>query len=121
MDRSDTILDTNTIDAIRTMGTPSDADDFTRELFQAFIDQSEIVIRDLLVAVVKKRPDQVKSLAHRLRGSSANVGASALSIQAERIESTVGGDVSDTRIKMAVLELQSIFRKTVRELEAFTS
>ncbi|MGB3788549.1 MAG: Hpt domain-containing protein [Phormidesmis sp.] len=62
--------------------------DFEAELLAMFLGDAEESLRQLEYAIATKSIKNIESLAHSLRGASANVGACALATVASQLEQT---------------------------------
>jgi len=68
---------------------------FERELVQVFIDSGDAALRDIRAALERGDLSSVRSAAHRLRGSTANIRAHPASVAAARLEEAArAGDLS---------------------------
>ncbi len=72
--------------------------DFEAELLTMFLSDTEESLRRLEYAITIKNTKTIESLAHSLKGSSANVGACALATVASQLEQTARkGKMTDAR------------------------
>jgi CheY-like chemotaxis protein len=76
-------LDILTIEKLKTLGEGSS---FVEELVAIFIDTTPQLIESLTIAVRDQRPEPVKSLSHRLKGASKNLGARKLALLCSELE-----------------------------------
>jgi signal transduction histidine kinase/CheY-like chemotaxis protein/HPt (histidine-containing phosphotransfer) domain-containing protein len=88
----DGAFDRKVLDELRAMGTPDD--DLVGELLSIFLSQLDGLVFDLVAAVEARDDTRVREIAHSLKGSSANLGASAFARVAGLMEAeaAAGGD-----------------------------
>lgn len=110
----DDILDRKVIDSIKAVSAD---DGFAVELYKIFVDQSAAVIAEMHLAANRHDLLAAKRLAHRLKGSAANVGATALSQKASVIESALlGSRMEEFPLGQVTVDLEDLFCKTRNEL-----
>ncbi len=111
-------LNQETIVSIKEIGNLPGRSGFVRELFDLFSQQSEQTTKNLLAAVGERDIKLVKYLAHRLKGSSAMIGATQLSLEAESIENLVEDPSCNIEaLTLSAQSLQKIRSRTLQELE----
>jgi HPt (histidine-containing phosphotransfer) domain-containing protein len=110
----DPILDLQIVDSIKAV---SHDDSFASELYQLFVDQSTAVLKELDQAVQLQDLVATRRLAHRLKGSAANVGAAALSRKASLIETAIAQSRSDELpLEQAASDLRELLGQTQTQL-----
>ena len=67
------LLDTSQLDQLRTAGQ----DDTFREIISMYLEQTRSQLSDLQSAI-RVKPEETAKIAHQIKGSSANLGASQL-------------------------------------------
>jgi HPt (histidine-containing phosphotransfer) domain-containing protein len=82
----DQLLNLETVQEIRELGILRPKGNFAHDLYNLFDEQSDKINKDLAAAVTSLDLNRVRHLAHSLKGTSANIGALALSRCAEEIE-----------------------------------
>ena len=112
------LLDLEIIESIRDVGDVRDSDGFARELFDLFSEQSDLAVRELTSAVSRDDLAQVRYFAHRLKGSAANIGARALSRQAEELENVARGDGDGESLRGLTVSLGKLREESLRALAA---
>ena len=111
------LLDLEIIDSIRDVGDVRENDEFARELYDLFAEQSDLSVRELTSAVARLDHSQVRYYAHRLKGSAANIGAKALSRQAEALETAARAGTADAEyLAAAARELGPLREESLRAL-----
>ncbi|XFA71984.1 Hpt domain-containing protein [Thermosynechococcaceae cyanobacterium Okahandja] len=60
--------------------------EFEQELLQTFIDDAQLRLNSLMAAVASENLEQIKRDAHHLKGSSGNVGITAMQTVAAELE-----------------------------------
>ena len=76
----------------------------TAQIITVFLEDTPPLIRQLQEALVKAEPERLLALAHSLKSASANVGALALSLAAQRIEHDArSGSVERPAVAVALL------------------
>lgn len=63
-----------------------DEEDFSKGLFQTFVDQFEDTFQEIDENVKTQNLDKLSSLGHYLKGSAAALGLNTISAQCERIQ-----------------------------------
>lgn len=104
----DCYLDVNVFESMRAIGEPGDR--FVFEIYKVFLEQSEKVLKDMDEANQRSDAVTIKQLAHRLKGSAANLGATALSNKAAIMEQEITASSSD--LAEDIRELSRIFEAT---------
>ncbi|MEL7141781.1 MAG: Hpt domain-containing protein [Cyanobacteria bacterium J06643_4] len=80
---------------------------FEAELLTIFLQDTENSLRELEGAIAAQNAETVEQVAHSLRGSSANVGASALAAVAFQLEQMARrGDLSSANMLLQKLNQQ---------------
>ena len=82
--RSPMVLDPEVLDELHTI-----IGDSTQAIIDAFLQDTPALVQQLQDAAREDDPQRLRSLAHVLKSSSANVGATALSAVAQRVEADV--------------------------------
>lgn len=111
----------------------SDSSVFEREIFMENLMEDIDLARHIIDIFLKDAPEQLRSLkraieeedmpglgscAHRLKGSSANIGGISLSNSASKVEAAaMSGEHDD--INVLVSELEEQFKLLVDELKRF--
>lgn len=108
------VLNRSVLDHLREI-SPENADDFLRDVVNMFLQQAPLVINDIYNFCREKRYIEMGQAAHKLKGSSLNIGATALGEMCKEIElngrDNRGGDCEQMRVA-----LQSVMDKTALEL-----
>lgn len=108
-------LDSEVLNGLRDLTGPGEEDLLT-ELIDTFKDMAGPLLKDLSQAIQNKKYVNVMHLAHKLKGSSRNLGARAMSEICEKLEEC--GRNSDLKDGNELFEkLQSEYRDTVAILE----
>ena len=89
------LLDMDVVTSIRELGSFRPDDTFVGDLFELFKQQSERTSKGLVAAATDGDFAQVRSCAHLLKGSAANIGARQMSHQAVAIEATARSSPCD--------------------------
>jgi signal transduction histidine kinase/HPt (histidine-containing phosphotransfer) domain-containing protein len=71
------VIDQSQLDSLRKIRQPGHADLFT-ELIDLFLHQTESYLNVLQDSHLRNDADEIRRMAHRLKGSSANIGASQM-------------------------------------------
>ncbi|MEO1620115.1 MAG: Hpt domain-containing protein [Cyanobacteria bacterium J06632_3] len=78
---------------------------FATELLTLFMQDAESCLKDLEQAIATQNARSIEEAAHSLRGASANVGASALSAVAGRLEQSARrGDLRSAHVLLQQLK-----------------
>lgn len=107
----DTTIDYNVINELKEIGD----EDFLKELLETFINQSDEIIEQLEKAYFDNNNLLVSQLAHKLKGSSLNVGANKLGNISKYIELNTKNTFPDN-IFSKIHELKDIYEETKVEL-----
>ena len=91
----DQVLDLETVESIRELNLHGVGGGFALELLAVFAKQSALMIEGLEAATTRRNLAEIKRIAHRLKGSAANIGAGQLACQAAGIEARAQAEVSD--------------------------
>ncbi len=68
------ILDTEQLNSLKELNEPGESD-LVAELVEIYINQSPQTLNELKTSIASKDVVQTEKLAHKLKGSSANLGA----------------------------------------------
>ncbi|MEX2044768.1 MAG: Hpt domain-containing protein [Opitutus sp.] len=79
------VIDPRAIENIRSL-SPGDNDEFLREIVTIFLEDTPMRITELDDSLVAGDAPKFTRAAHSIKGSSANLGATALRLTAERLE-----------------------------------
>ncbi len=79
------IIDTQAIENLRALN-PGDGDEFLREIIGIFLEDTPQRIAELSQSLAAMDAGKFTRAAHSIKGSSANLGASALRAAAEKLE-----------------------------------
>lgn len=111
---ADSALDPTVIDNLRQL-TPPGEPDVLSQVLRIFLDETPKKVRALLEALDAGDAAQVARLAHSLKGSTGNIGASALLDVCRRIEDRAkAGDLA--RVSPLGLELTAELRRAEHEI-----
>ena len=93
--------------------------DFVTELIDLFLDDTAVQLESLRVAVSKNDVPEVHRLAHLVKGSSGNIGATGLAELCHEIEKLDrDSGLYDSYVQNLLLKLHDEFRQVS---EAFTA
>jgi HPt (histidine-containing phosphotransfer) domain-containing protein len=94
--------------------------EFLRELVACYLDDAALKLRELNQAIESSDPLVLGRTAHQLKGSSANMGAIAVSEIAKELES-IGRANKVAGAKALIKGLEAEFALVVRELTQLTA
>ncbi len=81
------LVDRPRLKSIKDLGLPGDADGFVKGLLDIFFERAPALMNDLAQALDGRDSHKVEKLAHALKGTAGNLGASRMMHLAERLES----------------------------------
>jgi len=99
------------IDASRLDEASGGDPEFVAEILDLYVGDAEMNLTNLLAAVGASKVDQIISLSHVIKGSSANVGATTMQALANKMEAMARvGDLSkmDGLAKRLIVELERV-------------
>jgi len=108
----DIIIDHNVINELREIGD----DEFLKELLETFIIQSDEIIEQTEKAYFNNNNLEVSQLAHKLKGSSLNIGANKLGNICKYLELSTKEHFPDD-IFNKIHELKDTYKDTKEELK----
>jgi|GEM_PF-3830895 len=82
------------------------------QLIHGFLDDVEQLIGKMEAAEARQDLEEVKSRAHALHGSAANLGATALADAAGRIRYGDSGDLRTGTIRYEIGQLRDLLQRT---------
>ena len=101
------LLDTTQLDQLRA----ADQADTFREIISMYLEQTHSQLTELHTALADQNHEQTANIAHQIKGSSANLGASQLADACSRLEtSTKSGELEVGHTLLQ--EIQGIFDRT---------
>lgn len=80
--------------------------DFVTELIDLFLDDTTSQLKGLRAAVSNKDWDEIRRVAHLLKGSSGNIGAGRMAKLYEELEEQRHFDTEDTPNLLARIEIE---------------
>ncbi|TKB06454.1 response regulator [Desulforhopalus sp. IMCC35007] len=114
-DAGEPILERGLLEQIRELQM-DDEPDLVSEVISTYLQDTEQIMKNLLTADFTAANNMVKSSAHTLKSSSANVGAMRLSVMAKRLEERYEGN-SPEENKVLIQKLQVCYGRTKTELK----
>lgn len=115
----DTILDHSVVNAIKELGDHRSNDSLLHELFDLFMTQVELAQTALKVAVDECDLNKIRQHAHKLKGSSANLGAAHLASRCHLLEQLAKQSVADpAALRVALSQVEAAITRTVESLKA---
>jgi CheY-like chemotaxis protein/HPt (histidine-containing phosphotransfer) domain-containing protein len=101
------LLDTTQLDQLRVDGQ----DDTFREIISMYLDQTHSQLSELRTAFMDQNHVETANIAHQIKGSSANLGASQLADACSRLETSAkSGDLEEGHTLLQ--EIQGTFDRT---------
>ncbi|MET1255058.1 Hpt domain-containing protein [Aliikangiella maris] len=85
-------------------------------LFEAYLEDSSRNLNSLAQAIDTQDADQVRRIAHSIKGSSRNVGATDLALQCEQLENAAKDKILDNS-QQALQNINQIFQQTSEEIK----
>jgi HPt (histidine-containing phosphotransfer) domain-containing protein len=110
------IIDSEQLSSLRELNQPGEKD-FVSELIDIFLQQSPQLLRDLEAAVSRGVPAEIQSLAHKFKGSSANIGAVRLRALCAELE-TMGRNNQVNEAKALIGKLPAAYKEATGELQS---
>jgi HPt (histidine-containing phosphotransfer) domain-containing protein len=112
------VINLTVLEALKTFQQTGEPD-FVTELIDLFLDDTAVQLESLRVAVSQTDVPEVRRLAHLVKGSSGNIGATGLAERCHEIEKLdLETGAYDSYVQNLLLKLQDEFR---RVNEAFTA
>lgn len=110
-------IDENALETIKSLQRP-DRPDILAKVVGLYLDNSPKTISKLKESIENKEPDGVRSAAHSLKSSSANLGAKTLATQFKNLEE-MGREQSIEGAMDILMEVEKCFAQVVEELEPY--
>jgi HPt (histidine-containing phosphotransfer) domain-containing protein len=110
--RAEDPLDRAAVENLRELGGP----EMLSEVAEIFLSHSESSIRELKKAIEADDAPEVERTAHKLKGSSANLGATRITKLCEELENAGGSD-DLSRAPELLEQLESEFERTRPAIE----
>ncbi len=85
-------------------------------LFSAYIEDCTAQLLELATSIEQQDGDKVRRIAHSLKGSSRNVGASVFSDHCEKLERNAREGMTDTWISL-LKEIENCFIETKNQIQ----
>lgn len=99
------LLQNSPVDMDRIWDATGGDQEFLKELVEVFLDDAQLRIEELKTAVESRDGRELSRTAHKLKGSSANLGANGLWDLAKELEHlSAAGSISSAEPLMAALE-----------------
>ena len=109
-------MDNDVIDLKDFLDRVQDDKDLMLELFDIFMEDYQQKRQELKEAVVKKDYEQIKSLAHSLKGASGNISAKAMRATFVRLEE-IGKNNNLTGMDQLLNDLDRQYNDLVKRIE----
>jgi len=107
-------IDTELLDSWRFLGEESD--NFIGEVVRIFQDSSPAILAGLRENAAQGNPEALHRLAHKLKGSAANLGAARLAASCAALENAVHGFAAQSEIQAQVVLVESEYQQAAQEL-----
>ena len=111
------LLDTSMLEMLASLASPGEPSPVL-EILEVYRDDGTQVLAALQQATSDGDLEQVRRTAHRLKGSSANMGAVALVEVLGRVEEDALGGITP-RLEADVLRAQQLFLESLAGIEAY--
>lgn len=111
-------IDTQVIERIAQLLSEDKRKDFIREMIQLYITLGKAVLPELRKALDAKNIGEVESQAHRLKGSSANIGAKTVAHLCNDIENLASEGKLPQKPHDVLKQLEEAYDKTLQELRS---
>ena len=98
-------LDPSVLGAYREFQQPGEPD-FVTELIDLFLDDTTSHLKGLREAVSKNDGDEIRRVAHLLKGSSGNIGAGPMATLYEELEERRDLEIGDALTLLARIEIE---------------
>jgi HPt (histidine-containing phosphotransfer) domain-containing protein len=108
------IIDPAAIENLRSLN-PGDNDEFLREIVGIFLEDTPQRIAELEASLAENDLNRFTRAAHSIKGSSANLGASILRAEAEKLEHHARKD-GLTEVSAMIASIHAEFSRAKREL-----
>ena len=95
--------------------SPENSGEFLREVVNMFLQQAPVIVNEIYQHCKDKRYQEMGHAAHKLKGSSVNLGAVALGDICREIEIS-GRDNKTLNCDELLVKLKSVFDQTALEL-----
>lgn len=109
-------LDPSVLAAYREIQQPG-APDFVTELIDLFLDDTTSQLKGLRAAVSKNDGDEIRRVAHLLKGSSGNIGAGLMATLYKELEEQPDPDSGDRLALLARIETEFELVREALEIE----
>lgn len=103
------LLDHKRLNELRSL---DDEEAFLNDLIELFRSETAVSLDELKVAVENAQVDAARSVAHRIKGASASLGAKHMAIVASSIETADSGET----MRSLFPELSRSYEMTISEL-----
>lgn len=111
------ILDLSIVNAIRELGDHRENDTLLQELFDIFCTQADSGRAALRAAVEAEDYNKLRSSAHKLKGSAANLGAAYLASRCQVLEQIGKEGVADPVVlRQALTQVESAIDSSLASL-----
>lgn len=114
-EQGSTLLDPFALDSIRQLQMDGEPD-LLSQVIRAYIDDADMIVKQLDTAQADRDIDILKLTAHTLKSSSANVGAMTLSAMAKKLEENCAANSSESNA-LLVTEIIDQYSRTKKALE----
>ena len=108
------LIDREAIKRIKSMS--GDDLEFNNKLLEMYVEQSSINIKEINNFLKLEDFDMLRQSAHKLKGSSLNIGAKAVAMICQEIENCSGNETSSNLLSI-VHSLDPLFVETKRYLD----
>ena len=105
-------IDQAQFDSLKEIQQPA----FMTELIDLFLDEAAAHLKDLHKALTRKDAVEIQRVAHRLKGSSANIGATQMAALSDELENNAVAN--DARDLLAGLESEFALVREVLKIES---
>lgn len=106
-------VDYSVVESLKEIG----GDDFFREILSMYFNQSEEIMSNIKTNYSSGNIDEVKALAHKLKGSCLNIGVTKMAEVCRKLEKEIK-DNNISNLSEIISELESVSSETNKQLSS---
>lgn len=110
------VVDMTMIDKLLELQDKTGDPDFVRSVLQLYLEHTPALVDRLTQALRLRDISETRRLAHRIKGSSASIGAKLMAKVCETLEIDPITSLNDQDLDQAVWRIREIFIKTQQRL-----
>lgn len=114
------VVDMTVIEKLRELQDKTNDPDFVRSILELYLEHTPPLVDRLTHSLRERDFSETRRLAHRIKGSSASIGASLMAKTCTALESANIASLADQELDQTVWQVREIFTRTTQLLNTMS-